>query len=208
MGTIAKSSLRFFLKDGKFAVEKQPVEDCVLEGEELAVLELKNCTCRNVTFRNAVTETVVIENCAFINCRFENTVKGKEGGDLLLNVRHTSFTECEFGKLVIEAEKEDSILDEVHFSHCKFEESEVSLKGNAQALRLRNCEARDFSYKGEVLLDGEFTELDLRNVKLETKAQGNRFEKTTFRDVELTGTSEKNFFRDCDMKGYRFHEKE
>ncbi|MBR1853394.1 MAG: hypothetical protein IJ794_09685 [Lachnospiraceae bacterium] len=208
MGTIAKSSLWFFLKDGKFVVEKQPIEDCVLEGEELEVLELKNCTCRNVTFRNSVTGAVVIEDCAFINCRFENMVKGKGEGGLLLEVKHTSFTECEFGKLVLEADEEDSIVEEVHFSHCKFEESEVALKGKAQALRFRNCEVGDFTYKGEMLLDGEFTGLDLRNVKLETKAQGNRFEKTTFRDVELIGSSEKNFFKDCDMKGYHFHDKE
>ena len=207
MGMIAKGSMRFFLKEDKFAVEKQPVEDCVLEGEALKVLELKNCTCRNVTFRNTITEAVVIENCAFINCRFENTVRAEEDGALLLKVKHVSFTECEFGKLTIEAQQEDSIVDEVHFSHCKFEESKVWVKGKAQALRLRKCEAREFSYRGEELENSEFEEIDFRDVELEVKARENRFEKAVFQNTVLTGTSEKNFFKECDMKGYRFQEK-
>ncbi|MBP3205772.1 MAG: hypothetical protein IJ147_11825 [Lachnospiraceae bacterium] len=205
MSTIAKSSLRFFLKDGIFSVDRQPVEDCVLEGEELKVLELKNCTCRNMTFRNAVTESVIIENCAFINCRFENTVKGSEG--VLLRVTHTSFTECEFGKLTLIADGEESGVEKVHFSHCKFEESEMTVKGDAQALKFYRCEARDFSYKGEALSDSKIEEMDLMDVKLEIRAQGNQFEKTAFQNVELIGTTEKNFFKECDMKGYHFTEK-
>ena len=48
----------------------------------------------------------------------------------------------------------------------------------------------------------------IKDVKLEIRAQGNQFEKTAFRNVELIGTTEKNFFKECDMKGYHFTEKE
>ena len=208
MGTISKSFLRFFFRSGKLVMENETVSNFAFEGEKLKILDLKNCTCRNVTFRDMIGNGLYIENCAFINCRFENVVKlgGLKAHQVTL--KHSTFTECSFDQFRLMTTGRQNIMDNLRFENCKFYGVKIETRTEAKDLKLNKCEVESLDFKSSALLDCKLHHLDLKDVVLDTSMKSSEYKETLFRNFLLLGESEKNYFIDCEMAGYRFMAKE